>query len=397
MDPRGEGYVARNGDVVTSWRIDVLGNPPPDPTSPGLDRSLWEFAAGLVRRGHKVRILYATPTPTAPPPYRGVEGVPVPVVPSMRRPVPQAVEVGKAASDCVAPDAQVLLGTDERAGAMKAPGRGRGPSFALYLNSVPSDRAKSAGTNGTSPGFMGRLGEWMDQRTLHRLETQSLDRASVVFAGSSSTRDRLAQLHKLASRKLNVLPPTTPDPDLTETREQARIALKIPTDVPVAAFVGHRPDAQGLPIALEAFRRSRVFFPGARFLIVGSSPKQDPGVLPLGMSDDATKARALRAADLFLFPSLETGPAYAVAEAMRYGLPAIVSQRVAFEGADPKRQFRTVASDDPGDYAAEFAELFADPALRRKIGEAGKAFADRFSGEKNAGAFEQALMGYVAG
>jgi glycosyltransferase involved in cell wall biosynthesis len=383
--------------TASPWRIDILANPPPDPTTSGLDRSLWELGAGLVARGHRVRILFATPTPTVPPPYRGVEGVPVPVVTSRRRAVPQAVEIGKAAGDCLSSDTQVLVGTDERAGAIKSPTRGRGPSLAMYLNSVPSDRPATTGTNGAARSFVDRLGGWMDQRTLRRLETDSLGRASVVLAGSASTRDRLTQLHKLPPGKVQVLPPTVSDPDLTETREQARLALRLPQDVPVAAFVGHRPDTQGLSIALDAFRRSRVFFPGARFLVVGSSPKQDPGVLPLGLSDDATKARALRAADLFLFPSLEAGPAYVVTEAMRYGLPAVVSHRVVLERGDPKHQFRTVASDDPGDYAAEFAELFADPALRRKIGDAGKSYADQFSGAMNAMAFEQALSGHVPG
>jgi glycosyltransferase involved in cell wall biosynthesis len=386
-----------SSETASPWKIDILGNPPPDPTTSGLDRSLWEFGAGLVARGHRVRILFATPTPTVPPPYRGVEGVPVPVLPSGRRPVPQAVEIGRSAGECIAADTQLLVGTDERVGAIKAVGRGRGPSLALYLTSVPSDRAKSRSPDTVSRGFMDRLGGWMDQRTLRRLETDSLGRASAIFAGSSSTRDRLTQLHKLPSNRVSVLPPTAPEPDLSESREQARMALRIPPDVPVAAFLGHRPDAQGLPIALEAFRRSRVFFPGARFLVVGSSPKQDPGVVPLGVSDDTTKARALRAADLFLFPSLEEGPAYPVTEAMGYGLPAIVSQRVVLEGAEPKRQFRSIASDDPGDYAAEFAELFADPALRRKIGEAGRAFAAQFSGESNAATFERALAGQVPG
>jgi glycosyltransferase involved in cell wall biosynthesis len=380
---------------VTPWRIDVLGNPPPDPTTAGLDRALWELGAGLVARGHRVRILYATPTPTVPPPYRGVEGVPIPVVASQRRPVPQAVEIGKAAGDCLATDTQVLLGTDERVGAIKTPARGRGPSLALYLNSVPSDRATRAPTDGSGRGLLDRLGGWMDQRTLRRLESESLGRAAVVMAASTSTRDRLTQLHKLPAGKVSVLPPALPEPDTSDTRENARLALRIPQDVPVAAFMGHRPEPQGLAIALEAFRRSRVFFPGARFLVVGSAPKQDPGVLPLGVCDEATKGRALRAADLFLFPSLEAGPAYAVTEAMRYGLPAIVSQRVVLEGAEPKRQFRSVATDDPGDYAAEFAELFADPNLRRRIGEAGRLFADQFTAARSAAAFEKALAGRV--
>ena len=382
---------------MAPWKIDVLGNPPPDPTATGLDRSLWELGAGLVARGHRVRILFATPTPTVPPPYRGVEGVPIPVVTSKRRPVPQAVEVGRAATDCVSEDAQILVGTDERVGAIRPPARGKGPALALYLNSVPSDRVTTPGPNGAGRSLVDRLGGWIDQRTLRRLETESLGRAAAVMAGSVSTRDRLMQIHKLPSGRVSVLPPTIRDPDTSEPREKARLALRIPQDVPVAAFAGHRPDAQGLTIALEAFRRSRVFFPGARFLVVGSSPKQDPGVLPLGVCDDDTKARALRAADLFLFPALEAGPAYTVTEAMRYGLPAIVSQRVVLDGADPKHQFRPVASDDPGDYAAEFAELFADPVLRRRIGEAGRLYADQFTGARNAATFERALTSRVPG
>ncbi|MCI4352463.1 MAG: glycosyltransferase family 4 protein [Thermoplasmata archaeon] len=379
------------------WRIDVLGNPPPEPTTSGLDRSLWELGAGLVGRGHRVRILYATATPTVPPPYRGVEGVPIPIVTSRRRQVQQAVEVGRAAGDCVAPDTQLLLGTDERAGAIKRSPRGRSPSLAMYLHSVPSDRVPTTGSDGASRGLVDRLGSWIDQRTLRRLELDALGRASVVLTGSSATRDRLTQHHKIPSAKVTVLPPTVPEPDLVETRAQARMALRIPMDVPAAVFVGRRPERQGLAIALEAFHRSRVFFPGARFVVVGSSPKQDPGVIPLGVCDDATKARAFRAADLFLFPSLEAGPTCTVAEAMRYGLPALVSERVVIEGADAKREFRSVATDDPGDYAAEFAELFADPVLRRKIGDAGRQYADRFSGAKNAEAFEQALAGHVPG
>lgn len=380
---------------MTPWRIDVLGNPPPDPGTSGLDRSLWELGAGLAARGHRVRILFATPTPTVPPPYRGVEGVPVPVVPTARRPVPQAVEVGKAAADCVAPDTQILVGTDERVGAIRAPGRGRGPTLALYLNHVPSDRGAKGDLGTANRGLLDRLGGWMDQRTLRRLESDSVARAAVVFAGSAAARDRLSHLYRLAPGRVGLLPPTVSDPDFTESRERARLALRLPQDVPVAAFVGHRPDVQGLPIALEAFRRSRVFFPGARFLVVGSSPKSDPGVLPLGTADEPTKARALRAADLFLFPSSEAGPSYAVLEAMRYGIPAVVSGRVTLDGADPKREFRSVASDDPGDYAAEFAELFADPALRRTIGDAGRAFADRFGTAPSAEAFELALSRHV--
>jgi glycosyltransferase involved in cell wall biosynthesis len=374
---------------MAPWKIDFLGTPPPDDRTSGPDRAQWELAGALVHRGHRVRVLYTTDRPEIPPPYKGVEGVPVPLPASGRRAVQLAGDGGRAASDCLSPDTDLVVVQDARAGALRLPSRGgRAIPVIAYYRAVELERFDAGRGAPTAGGFRGRVGGWLDRRTLRKLEATALSHSQLVFVTSSAVRDRVQQLYRVPLERLVVLPPGVPGPDPTVERSEARLALRIPPDVPAILFVGRDPERQGLPVALEAFRRIRGFFPGARFLVVGASPKAEPGVIPLGVVDELTKTRAFRAADLFLFPGQSDGFGLAVREAMRYGLPVVASPHVPMDGADPKHDFRLVTSEDAADYAADVAELLADPALRRRMGEAGRAYADRFGVDKVAEMFE---------
>jgi glycosyltransferase involved in cell wall biosynthesis len=123
--------------------------------------------------------------------------------------------------------------------------------------------------------------------------------------------------------------------------------------------------------------------------VVGMGPPAEPGVLALGTVDELTKARVLRASDVFLFPARYEGFGLAPREAMRYGVATVVSRHVPLEGVEPRTAVRIVPTDDPADYASELAELFADPRLRRSVGEAGRLYADRFSYARMADQFER--------
>ncbi|MCI4362358.1 MAG: glycosyltransferase family 4 protein, partial [Thermoplasmata archaeon] len=225
-------------------------------------------------------------------------------------------------------------------------------------------------------------------RALERLERSALNRADVVIVASEKNRDLLATYYGVPKERVALLPLGIPAPIDVGTAAEARAALKIPIDVPVVAFVGKTPDRQGLDIALEAFRRTRVFFPGARFVVAGSSPKVEPGVASLGVVDEPTKARVFRAADVFLFPARYEGFGLAPREAMRYGAATVVSRHVPMDGAVPGTDVRVAADDDPGTFASELAELLADPATRRALGQHGKAYADTLSYERMAERFE---------
>jgi phosphatidyl-myo-inositol dimannoside synthase len=246
-----------------------------------------------------------------------------------------------------------------------------------------------------TPGVRQRVGNWLDRRALVRLESGALARADVVIVGSEANRALLGRYYNVPKERVALLPLGVPAPLDVGTAADARAALKVPADVPVVAFVGKTPERQGLDLALAAFRRVRVFFPGARFLVVGSTPKTEPGVNGLGVVDERTKAQVYRAADVFLFPARYEGFGLAPREAMRYGVATVVSSHVPLDGATPPEDVRVVADDDVGNYASELAELLADPATRRDVGRRGQAYADTLSYEKMAERFESLFASRV--
>ncbi|MHB8352054.1 MAG: glycosyltransferase family 4 protein, partial [Thermoplasmata archaeon] len=124
------------------------------------------------------------------------------------------------------------------------------------------------------------------------------------------------------------------------------------------------------------------------FIIVGSTGRSEPGVSYLGVVDEATKARALGASDVFLFPAHYEGFGLAPREAMRAGVATIVSRHVPIDGIGGPEVVRVVREDDAGAYASDLAELLADPALRRSLGERGRIYAEQFSPERMAERFE---------
>ncbi|MCI4334686.1 MAG: glycosyltransferase family 4 protein [Thermoplasmata archaeon] len=377
----------------TGWRIEFLASAPSTETSSGLSRAVWELAAELAARGHRPRVLFPTEQPAPVPPYRGVPGVPVPLHRVSRRPFGRDIEAGRMASGCLDPAADVVVGNDEKAGALTPPrsSRPNRPIRVQIVHDVALHTFDTLRPLEPKRGVRQSVGNWLDRRVLRRLEGDALRRAQLLLAGSEMNRRLLEQYYGIPARRVHLQPHGVPDPLEVGTREEARAALRLPADVPAVLFVGRTPERQGLPATLEAFRRMRPLFAGVRLIIVGSSVPSEPGVLSLGLVDEETKARAYRAADVFLFPARYEGFGLAPREAMRYGVATIVSAQVPLEGAESPRQVRVVHSDDPGEYASELAELLADSGMRRAQGEAGRLWADQFSYARMAQQFEELL------
>lgn len=375
---------------MAGWRIDFLATQAPEQTDSGLSRVVWELGAALVARGHAVRVLFPAQGPAPRAAHKGVQAVPVPVFGASRRPFGRDIAIGRNASELLDPAADLVVGNDEKAGALKIPkGAGpRGAAFAMLVHDVALhtfDTLRPLEPNG---GLRQKVGNFLDRRTLKRLEASALERAGLIVVASEKNRELLKKYYSVPERRVSVVPYGVPDPMEVGSREDARTALRIPHDVPVVTFVGRTPERQGLPTALEAFRRIRVFFPGARMIVVGSTVSPEPGVVGLGVVDEPTKARAYRAADVFLLPARYEGFGLAPREAMRYGVASIVSRHVPFDGGVADDAITVVTDDDAGAYASELAELFADPALRRKRAEAGRIYADGLSYAHMAEKFE---------
>ncbi len=382
-----------------AWKVEFLATSPPDDPTSGLSRTVWELAGQLAARKHSVRVLYPSPSLDRPPSVPAIEPVPIPVLEVPRRPFGRDIVVGRNASALLDPTADLVVGNDEKAGALdpkftRPSGR---PVFAMMVHDVALHTFDTLRPLEPRRGLRQSVGNFLDRRALKGLEGRALSRARLVLVLSELNRSLLRKYYPLPAQRVHLLPGGVPDPLDVGSKADARMALHVPLDVPLVAFIGRNPERQGLPLALEAFRRIRVFFPGARFAVVGSSPPTEPGVLSLGVVDERAKARVLRAADVFLFPTRYEGFGIAPREAMRYGVPVIASRHVPREGIDAPGALRVVASDDPGDYASELAELLADPALARRTGEAGKRAADALSFAHMAERFEELARPVVDG
>ncbi|MBI4729500.1 MAG: glycosyltransferase family 4 protein [Acidobacteria bacterium] len=142
---------------------------------------------------------------------------------------------------------------------------------------------------------------------------------------------------------------------------------------------------KGLDTLVRAAART-----GVRLEIVGDGPERDElerlaretgaravfaGPLPAAERD-----RRLVSADLFALSSQHEGFGLAILEAMRAGLPVIATS--AGGPADFVEEAASGHLVAPGDEAAladRIARLAADPAARRRMGEAARAAAARFS------------------
>lgn len=131
----------------------------------------------------------------------------------------------------------------------------------------------------------------------------------------------------------------------------------------------------------------------ARVLIAGGGPLESeirrqsegiPGILVLGERSREEVAALLQLADVFVHPSLDLhgqreGTPTAVLEAMAAGLPVVgtaLGGIPALLGRDEGG--RIVPPADSGALVAAIAELAADPALRRVLGERNRRVAQSF-------------------
>lgn len=173
----------------------------------------------------------------------------------------------------------------------------------------------------------------------------------------------------------------------------------------VIGFVGALQPRKNVGFLLEVFAKVAANRPRACLLLVGDGVDRDAltrRAAALGIGDRVVfagrllqqeKAQALRAMDVFAFPSLNEGFGLAVVEAMAEGVPPVVSDHGSLPEVvvDGETGFvRPV--DDPSQFAAAIEDLLGDAALRRRIGTAARTYVQReFTWEKCAAQTEAAM------
>jgi glycosyltransferase involved in cell wall biosynthesis/SAM-dependent methyltransferase len=168
----------------------------------------------------------------------------------------------------------------------------------------------------------------------------------------------------------------------------------IARDAQVVTFLGRMSEKKGVPLLLEAFRRTAVAFSRAHLVLAGPDDENiGRGLMPMiaeagladrvsfaGVVDRPAKRALLQRSEVFVLASADESFGIAVAEAMAVGCPVVVSPEVAIEDVVRASNSGLVAARDASAIAGAIATILGDPARAAAMGEAGRRAVDeRFS------------------
>lgn len=206
-----------------------------------------------------------------------------------------------------------------------------------------------------------------------------------------------AEAEEAADRNLKppalVVPLGTPEPlPISDTDVQSFTAKHGIGSNLRLLYLGRLDPKKGLELLFQALADAGRRLPEWQLLIAGSGPEvytaqlhsaaERAGlgkrVLFLGELRGTEKSAAFRAADIFVLPSKHENFAVAAAEAMRAGLPVIVSREVGIAPYVAARRSGMVCEASIASLAECLGRLGNDPVLRREMGENGRRVAEEF-------------------
>jgi len=232
--------------------------------------------------------------------------------------------------------------------------------------------AKVAAANlGTEAGsFSGRYGP------LGTLLARMMKGVDAFVAISDEIREGLIRdgihperIHRIS----NFIDPEVFRPPAPEEKELVKEKLGYARTT-LALFAGRLVERKGVACLLDAWMEASRDFPDARLLILGAGSLRimiDQTVARLGLTNTTrfaghveNVAEHLRAADLFVLPSLQEGMSNSLLEAMASGVP-IVATRIGgvMDVAEEGRTAMLVAPGDATDLSRGIRALLADPIL----------------------------------
>jgi glycosyltransferase involved in cell wall biosynthesis len=198
----------------------------------------------------------------------------------------------------------------------------------------------------------------------------------------------------------------------SEARQRVRQSLGIGDETPLLGIVGDVIPRKGLIYLVRALPQILAAVPETRLLVVGREERGvyagrvraaaeqcgvGDAILWTGYLDDVDEVTA--ALDLYVLPSLEETLGMSILEAMALGLPVVASAVGGIPEcvvAGETGLLVPPARSEP--LARAILELLADPARRRRLGEAGRRRVQaRFSAESQVPSIEAAFARVVRG
>lgn len=167
-------------------------------------------------------------------------------------------------------------------------------------------------------------------------------------------------------------------PPSDDRRRAVRAALGTPEDAVVVMMIGRLVAEKGYPELFRAMagQNAELWAVGGRLMSdhagAVTPPEGAPNIKLLGFRDDVPDL--LAAADIFVLPSHREGMPRAIIEAMMSGLPVVATDiRGAREEVVAGETGLLVPVADDAALAGALERLIADEAVRRSMGEKGRA------------------------
>jgi glycosyltransferase involved in cell wall biosynthesis len=215
-------------------------------------------------------------------------------------------------------------------------------------------------------------------------ELREMDLADLVLVGSESAADTY-RARGFAPESLGMIPYGVDTDAFSPALD--RVDQSSPQRPFRVLYVGQVALGKGIPYLLQAWRQ--LAWRDAELWLVGNvSPEMRsacgsllelPGVRTMGFVPHP--AEVYRAADLFCLPTLSEGSALVTYEALACGL-AVVTTAEAGSLATHEREALLCPTRDVGSLAAALQRLRDDPALRRRLGEAGRRLMEHHSWQR---------------
>jgi glycosyltransferase involved in cell wall biosynthesis len=232
-------------------------------------------------------------------------------------------------------------------------------------------------------------------RAIFRLGLRRAARtADTILAPSRSTALDLSRLAGVAADRVRVAPLAATLPEMGTDPQEVLGRLRVPR--PYALFVGTLEPRKNLVRLVRAYRRAVASSDLPHALVLAgpmgwrAAPLQrelrTPGPGNVVLSGHATPDlldALYRGADAFLYPSLYEGFGLPVVEAMARGVPTVVSTSSSL----PEVAGQAALSADPRSVpqlADAIARVLTDAGEARRLGEAGRERARRFTWDRTA-------------
>jgi glycosyltransferase involved in cell wall biosynthesis len=189
-------------------------------------------------------------------------------------------------------------------------------------------------------------------------------------------------------------PPTPPDP------AKARAALGLSPDEPFLVCVGRVDEAKGTGLLARAFMSYKRRRPGPlKLLFIGQvvdRPPADPDVVVAGPVDEDVKWGAYAGAVALAQPSPYESFSLVLVEAWLAGAPALVNASCLATREHVSRSGGGLWFGSYGAFEAAVDRLVGDPALRRRLAQRGRAYAEaRFAWPALLDRYEQFMTSHA--